>query len=211
MKSTPCCTFVVSFAFLVLVASVMPAGSSWGANQVFAGTVMTKLQAIEHAMSLVEPKRQLLETELFKFYTRNGSPTEPALFPKPLLNANGLFLGLPEEYNQVYSVLEADEIRFYKYSVRECQSPHRNYCPKLWEYSSSTPIVSITYKDKFDSAGNKVGCLVRIEQNMKYLFSMGLVAVTWNPKYHFGSDGDVLHPFWVTYPVESSFEVLGCL
>ena len=74
---------------------------------------------------------------------------------------------------------------------------------------SRTHILSIAYKDHIDSAGNKVGCFVNISTNSYSLFSMGVVAVRWNPKYSVGSDGDVVHPYKVAYMLES-FEALGC-
>ncbi|MBK7892056.1 MAG: hypothetical protein IPJ84_14820 [Bdellovibrionales bacterium] len=194
--------------FLKLVGCII-IGMAASANSASAATKMTKLEAIEHAMSLVEPKRQLLEDELVKLYTRGGRPTLPQVFPKPSVTANGLYLGMPENYTQVYSVNEGDEITHYKFSVRKCHGTSIGYCPALWEYVSSTPILSITYKDNIDSAGNKVGCFVNISTNSYSLFSMGVVAVRWNPRYAVGSDGDVVHPLKVAYMLES-FEALGC-
>ncbi|MBL7687122.1 MAG: hypothetical protein JNJ49_03735 [Bdellovibrionaceae bacterium] len=196
-------TFILKLFTCVIVAM------SAFVNSASAATKMTKTEAIEHAMSLIEPKRQLLEDELVNLYTQGGHVTEPQVYPKPFVTANGLYLGMPENYTQIYSMNEGGEIAHYKFSVRKCHATSIHYCPALWEYVSSTPILSITYKDNIDAEGNKIGCFVNISTRNYSLFSMGVVAVRWNPKYSVGSDGDVVHPYKVAYML-ASFEAVGC-
>lgn len=199
----------MNLTFFLKIFTCIIIGTTAFVNSASAAAKMTKSEAMEHAMSLIEPKRQLLEDALINLYTQGGHVIKPQVYPKPFVTAYGLYLGMPENYTQIYSMKKGGEIAHYKFSVRKCHGTSIHYCPELWEYVSSSAVLSITYKDNIDAEGNKIGCTVNIDAFNYNLFSIAVVAVRWNPKYSFGSDGDVVHPYKVAY-MNDGFEALGC-